>query len=126
MGAQDHGAINDAQYHREMRRYYAGLLVMGLNDSHPDDVDAIVSEWVQQRVTHGPQHDALGALNQDAAWWAETAPRVELQAYVKEGLRTLGAHALGPTMRKQMIARLWSGLGPADRAAFIERVSRGT
>lgn len=109
------------------REYLAYQLCMALASAHEDDADAIVSAWVADRLTIGPQPDVFQTLKSDAKWWAETAPKAELQAYVKEGMQTLGAAALGQSMRKQLLVELWKGLSQQDRAAFIAKVggSRG-
>lgn len=101
----------------------AEALCLAIAACDPADASLIMVEALQDMETGGPQHDALGTLRSDAAWWAETAPQHEVQEYVHEGMKRLAARALGRTTRLRLIASLWNGLSAEDKAAFLARVT---
>lgn len=105
------------------RARLAELLCVALRECHDDDADQIVTAWVTDRTTHGPVQDLFGTIRQDAAFWAETAPRLELQAYAYAALKELGKSALGRSARLGLMAAMWNGMGEQDRAQFLRRVS---
>lgn len=105
-----------------LRAAWLTAMTFALRECHPDDADQIVAAWIEGRLTDGPQPDVFGTLQADAAWWAETAPQVEVQAYVRSGMECLASKALGRTTRLRLMAQLWNGLSAEDRAEFIKRV----
>ena len=113
-------AETDALVERMAR---ALVLAEALDRAEPHDADTLASAWVADHMTGGPTHTLACMIDNSASWWAQTAPRVEVAAYVRAGLQELAASALAPAMRKALIAALWNGLSADDKRSFIARVA---
>ena len=100
-------------------------LTAAIAQCHPHDAAQIMSAALENMVGDGPQHDVFGTLRRDAEWWAELAPVHEVQAYATAAAKQLGAKALGRKARKALLAALWNGMLPDDRAAFMRAVGAG-
>lgn len=105
-----------------LRAEHATSLALALADCHPQDADQIVAAWLADRLTTGPE-PAFGTIRDDAAFWAETAPQVEVQEYVWAGVKVLAGKAMGRTARQRFLALLWNGMAADDRRAFLQRVT---
>lgn len=105
-----------------LRAERATTLALALADCHPQDADQIIAAWLAERLTTGPE-PAFGAIRDDAAFWAETAPQVEVQEYVWAGVKVLADKAMGQTARQRFLALLWNGMAADDRRAFLQRVT---
>jgi hypothetical protein len=68
----------------------------------------------------------LSALSEDvrgdAAFWADVASPVELEAYVAGGLRRMGTTAFATETRKRLFVALWQSMPDAEKRAFLSRV----
>jgi hypothetical protein len=88
----------------------------------PEDAAQIMVGALDDIAAGMPGLYLWGDLRDDAKFWADSAHPAELEVYTVAGLRKLGRIAVGLTARKRLLVALWSGLSPADRAAFLGRV----
>lgn len=61
-------------------------------------------------------------IREDAAWWADMAAPIEIEAYVAAGLRTMENKVFAPRARKRIFVALWEAMTPEDRRKFLSRV----
>ena len=117
--------MDDApELHKKLRPRYEAVvrLTSAIAECHPHDAAQIMAAALENMVGDGPQHDVFGTLRRDAEWWAELAPVHEVQAYATAAARHLGEKAMGRKARKSLVAALWNGMHPEDRAAFLKAV----
>lgn len=61
-------------------------------------------------------------IREDAAWWADMAAPIEIEAYVAAGLRAMENKVFAARARKRIFVVLWEAMTPEDRRKFLSRV----
>lgn len=69
-----------------------------------------------------PDPSHFGAIRHDAAFWADMAHPMEIEAYVAAGLRAASDRVLSPRAQKRLFVALWEAMPPEDRKKFLSRV----
>lgn len=107
----------------KLRLAWAEALCFAIGQCHPDDTAAIMAAALDDMGAGDPtMRDPFGDLRADAAFWADCAHPVELEAYFTASIKRLGNRALGIRARKALFLTLWQSFPRTDRQAFLSRV----
>ena len=103
-----------------LRAEWAQALCYAISECHPDDAKQIMAAALEDLAAGDPpMRDPFGDLRQDAAFWADCAHPVELEAYFSAALKRLLNRSLGIRARKRLLVALWCSLSDGDRRAFM-------
>lgn len=69
-----------------------------------------------------PNPSQFEALRHDAAYWADMAHPMEVEAYVAAGLRAASDRVLSPRAQKRLFVVLWEAMPSEERKKFLSRV----
>lgn len=106
-----------------LRGEWAEALCYAIGQCHPDDAAQIMAAALDDiGAGDPPMRDPFGCLRADAAFWADCAHPIELEAYFAAALQHLGDRALGLKTRKRLFVTLWQSFPLKDRQAFLSRV----
>lgn len=106
-----------------LRWEWAESLCYAIAQCHPDDAAQIMASALDDIGAGNPRmRDPFGDLRADAAFWADCAHPMELEAYFAAALQRLGNRALGMKARKRLFVALWQSFPLSDRQAFLSRV----
>lgn len=72
-----------------------------------------------------PRHDAFGNMRADAAFWADVATPLELEAYAAAALGRIGRTTFADRARKRLFNALWRSFTDAERQTFLQRANKG-
>jgi hypothetical protein len=86
------------------------------------DALAIAAAYLEINSAGMPELATFSDVRADAAFWADVANPLEVQAYFAATLRRLGNMAQGIGARKRLLVSLWQSLPISDRRAFLSRV----
>ena len=121
----DMSVFDQAEAAAKLRSAWAESLAYAIGQCHPLDASQIMAAALEEMEQGAPPHPFLAIRQEDADFWAASAPQHELQAYLFAAMKEMTARAITPAIRRRYIAALWSGLPDADRKAFIAHVSGG-
>jgi hypothetical protein len=121
----DLSVFDEAEVAAKLRAAWAESLGFAISQCHPLDASQIMTAALEQMEQGQPPHPFLALTQDDADFWAASAPQHELQAYLFAAMKVMTARAITPAIRRRVIAALWSGLSEPDRKAFIAHVSGG-
>ncbi len=121
----DLAMFDEAEAAAKLRAAHSESLCFAIRQCHPIDASQIMVAALQEMEQGAPPHPFLTLTQDDADFWAASAPQHELQAYLFAALKQMSARAVTPAIRRRFIAALWSGLPESDRKAFIAHVTGG-
>ena len=119
----DLSVFDQAEAAAKLRAAWAESLGLAISQCHPIDASQIMVAALEQMEQGAPPHTFLTLTQDDADFWAASAPQHELQAYLFAAMKEMTARAITPAIRRRYIAALWSGLPEPDRKAFIAHVT---
>ena len=96
------------------------LVVVG--DEERSAVAELLCGWLEIYGGGAPRLDQFGDIREDAAFWADMATPIELEAYVGHGLRRIERASFAQGARKRLFVMLWESMSISDRRAFVRRV----
>lgn len=119
--------VGDTPDYRAWRRdVVAEATLMALQNLAQSDAGAVMEAACGFLDMAGAGSPALASFSEDlradAAFWADIASPVELEAHVGAGLRRMGVTAFAPEARKRILVLIWQSLPEADKRAFLSRV----
>jgi hypothetical protein len=71
-----------------------------------------------------PAYEPFGDLRSSAAWWADVATPLELEAYASAALQRITRATFAGRARKRMFNDLWRSFTPQERAAFLAEAQK--
>lgn len=105
------------------------LAAVDLACSHPGGRTAIGEALCAALDTVGggaPRYDAFGDMREDAAFWADIATPIELEAYAAAALHRIQRVTFAERARKRLFWAMWEAMSDKDRSAFLGRVQKGS
>lgn len=120
-------ALSDAEVEEIRRRAIVNRMTAAIAyaaEQYPALVMDILCAVIEDMRPAAPDGYGLfsESLRDDAAYWADSASPIELEAYVSAGLIAIGKRRLAENAAKRAMIALWNKHSDADRKAFLARV----
>ena len=86
-------------------------------------VNQILVAWLEDNGAGSPEPDNyFSALREDAAFWADIATPIELEAYTSAGLRRIERTHFAEATTKRLFVLFWECMSDDDKRKFLARV----
>lgn len=102
----------------------AALAAIGESIAAHEWATVAMLDAIMQDARMGNPLPVMLDVADDAAWWAQNAPPIEMEGYLAAIVRYLPETPLHIKSRKRIMAAMWKAMPQADRDAFLEWVAK--